>query len=129
MALSPDGKTLLTGTDHSARLWDAATGQPLGEPLRHPGSVMAVTFSPDANTIITASDDSALRIWNGGPAHSWQCVRQIQADPAAVAFGPAATTIISGGRGGEILVWEPVSRLRFADISTAVMRPLSAPWC
>ena len=33
---SPDGKRIVTGgADNTARLWDAATGQPIGEPLGH----------------------------------------------------------------------------------------------
>ena len=36
---SPDGKTVVTGCgDHTARLWDAATGVPRGAPLEHPGA-------------------------------------------------------------------------------------------
>ena len=36
MAFSPDGKTIVTGwSDRSARLWDAATGQPIGPPMPH----------------------------------------------------------------------------------------------
>ena len=45
MAFSPDGKTILTGCkDKTARLWDAATGQPVGSPLQHEGEVMAVAY-------------------------------------------------------------------------------------
>ena len=36
MAYGPDGKTVLTGSwGKTARLWDAASGRPLGPALRH----------------------------------------------------------------------------------------------
>jgi WD40 repeat protein len=36
---SPDGKLVLTTADkdYTARLWEAATGKPIGEPVRHEG--------------------------------------------------------------------------------------------
>ena len=53
MAFSPDGKTVLTGSvDGTARLWDAATGQPIGPPLPHQSGVWAVAFSPDGKTVL-----------------------------------------------------------------------------
>ena len=65
MAFSPDGKTVLTGSDDkTARLWDAATGQPLGPPMKHQGAVRAVAFSPDGKTIVTGSDDKTARLWH-----------------------------------------------------------------
>ena len=66
MAFSPDGKTVLTaGRDGKARLWDAATGQPLGQPVEHrdPRSC-AVAFSPDGKTILTGSVDKTARLWD-----------------------------------------------------------------
>src|SRR5882762_9248504 len=54
VAFSPDGKTALTGSqDQTARLWDTATGKPLGPPLWHGQLVGAVAFSPDGKTVLT----------------------------------------------------------------------------
>ncbi len=56
VAFSPDGKTILTGScDTTARLWDAATGRPLGRPMEHRAPVWSVAFSPDGKTILTGS--------------------------------------------------------------------------
>ncbi len=65
VAFSPDGKMIATGSwDNSARLWDAATGRPLGQPLEHSGHVFGVAFSPDGKTIVTASGDKTARLWD-----------------------------------------------------------------
>jgi WD40 repeat protein len=53
--LSPDGARVLTvQDDNSARLWDAATGEPLTEPLRQPGVLaLQARFSPDGARVLT----------------------------------------------------------------------------
>jgi eukaryotic-like serine/threonine-protein kinase len=62
---SPNGKLVLTGgEDGTARLWDAATGAPRGEPLRHDGPVLSIAFSPDGQMIVTGSYDGTARMWD-----------------------------------------------------------------
>ncbi len=68
VSLSPDGRTFASsGRDGTARRWDAATGQPIGGPLRHsaPGTrIGAVAFDPTGRWIATGSDDHTTRIWD-----------------------------------------------------------------
>ncbi|KAG2131615.1 uncharacterized protein EDB93DRAFT_1213274 [Suillus bovinus] len=45
-------------------MWDAATGQPLGEPLKgHTGRVLSVSLLPDGTRIASGSDDHTVRMW------------------------------------------------------------------
>jgi WD40 repeat protein len=63
VAFSPDGQTVLTGCDDGgARLWDAATGKPVGPPVRHQPAVRFVAFRPDGKTILTGSSDKLIRV-------------------------------------------------------------------
>ena len=53
---SPDGQRVVTASeDNTARLWDAASGKPIGEPMKHEDAVISAQFSPDGQRVVTAS--------------------------------------------------------------------------
>src|SRR5262249_41479275 len=50
--------------DHTARVWDVKTGQPLSDPFVHGDIVFAANFSPDGQFLATSSDDATARVWD-----------------------------------------------------------------
>ena len=97
VAFSPDGKLALTGhKDKTARLWDAMTGEPIGEPMTHEFPVWTVAFSPNGSTILTGSgtDD---------PFYAREGVWVIAPHSAGQRFGVSEQ---SGRGSGEARLWD-----------------------
>ena len=55
--------TTAARTGPLARLWKVPGGEPLGDPLHHPGQVLAVAFPPDGRAVLTGCDDGVARLW------------------------------------------------------------------
>ena len=119
---SPDGTRVATSfldrtIASSARIWDAATGRPIGPPLRHVNWVRAQAFSPDGRTLATSD-------FVGSRVHFWDAATGRRAgEPLAqkgiviaMAFSPDGRTLAVGytnetrGPSGTTL-WEMPGRI------------------
>ena len=64
MALTPDGKRLLTGGDDKVlRLWDVNTGKEVHRFEGHTDSVVWIAISADGRHALSGGIDRTVRLW------------------------------------------------------------------
>jgi WD40 repeat protein len=63
---SPDGKVVLTAAGDEARLWNAATGEPMGAALHHRNVVSTAAFNREGTQVVTGSVDRTMQVWDAG---------------------------------------------------------------
>ncbi|HQX49977.1 MAG TPA: hypothetical protein PLR25_08720 [Planctomycetaceae bacterium] len=116
VAFSPDGVVLATGGDFpSIHTWDAQTGSAIAAFAGHSAAIKSITFIDD-RTLVSASDDQSVRIWDSNPG--WILERTIGSidDPnliphrvTSVDFNEDSTQLlIAGGipsRRGELQIF------------------------
>ena len=111
-AFSPDGRRTVTASaDETARLWDAETGQPIGEPLKgHEGAVNSAAFSPDGRRIVTASADNHAGLGRGDGPPVGEPLRGHKGAVKSAAFSPDGRRIVtaSGDKTGGL--WDAADR-------------------
>ncbi|KAI5118038.1 hypothetical protein M0805_009220 [Coniferiporia weirii] len=106
---TPDGRQIVSGSnDNTLRIWDAQTGDPVGEPLTgHSSQVLSVAYSPDGRHIVSGSSDKTLRIWD---AQTGELVGEPLTGHSnavlSVAYSPDGRHIVSGSGDSTLRIWD-----------------------
>ena len=98
VAFSPDGKALLTGCPNGAVCkWNAASRQPIGEPIELNESVSVAAFSPDGKSILTGTTSErrgrCKRVWAWSGPVCW-CAGHL----SHAAFSPDGRWVLVGSQ-------------------------------
>ena len=130
-SFSPDGARAATASlDNTARVWDAATGAPVGKPLQHDNRVPSAAFSPDGARVVTASWDNTARLWDAATGVPIGQPLRHGGRVYSATFSPDGARVVTASRDRTAQVWDaatgaPIGQsLRHQDI---VFRALFSP--
>lgn len=112
---SDDQRLLSTGTDRTARLWDATTGMAIGQPMKLEGLGLCAVFSPNGQLAAIGSGRTA-RIWNISDATPVGEPLRHPQDVFEIAFHPDGSHLLTGCEDGIARVWDLETRKVAAQV-------------
>ncbi len=114
VAISPDGRTIISGSDDKTlKIWNLSTQQLLRTLEGHTDWVYALAISADGQTIVSGSKDKTIKIWQ----LSGQQTRTLTGHTSyvnSVAISPDRTKIASGSYDKTVKFWN----LRTGQVET-----------
>jgi WD40 repeat protein len=109
--LSHDGDKLLTMNGADARLFDAASGHELLA-FRPQDAIADAEFSPDGQTIITASWDGTVRFWNAAqqPPETVATLNAHEDFVNSAVFSPDGKLVLTSSEDRTARLWDAQTR-------------------
>jgi WD40 repeat protein len=118
--LSPDGQTVLSaGWDNRIVLWNAASHQPIGQPILSPKGLVGVAFNPDGSQFASASSGS-ITIWDTKSRQPIGAPLRAKEDFVHIAFSSkgdmlAASTAAYGNHPSVVFLWSLANHQQIGD--------------
>ena len=119
-----DGRTVVVSgsDDGTVRVWDAATGAPVGDPFTgHTDWVNAVAVGQlDGRTVVVSgSSDETVRVWDaatGAPVGDPFTGHTDWVNAVAVGQLDGRTVVVSGSSDGTVRVWDAATGTPIGDL-------------
>jgi WD40 repeat protein len=107
----------VTGSDdHTARLWNAATGWGVAVLAGHTDSITAVAFSQEGTRIVTGSRDKTARLWDATTGEPVTILAGHAGAVEAVAF-PTGTRVLTGADDNIARLWDAAAGRMVATLT------------
>ncbi|KAJ1797476.1 U3 small nucleolar RNA-associated protein, partial [Coemansia sp. RSA 2399] len=104
--ISPNNDIFATGSqDKTAKIWDVATGKPLGTLQGHRRGVWNIAFSPVDRVVATTSGDRMVKLWS---LSDYSCLKTFEGHTNSVLcveFMTKGTQLMTTGSDGLIKLW------------------------
>ena len=130
-----EGRTVIVsgGDDATVRVWDAATGNPIGDPYTgHTDGVNAVAIGQveGRTVIVSGGADATVRVWDaatGTPIGDPYTGHTDGVNAVAIGQVEGRTVIVSGGDDATVRVWDAGERTAWEHLPLVdVAAPVSA---
>jgi len=133
LAINPDKRTLAAGlSDHSVKIFDLITYEPIQNLISHTNSVFALGFAPNHPILISGGRDAHLKIWD---TNTYTLKESIVAHLYAInylAFREDGRYFVTCSMDKSIKVWETenlkllkvIDKARYAGHGTSINKVL-----
>ncbi|GEM_PF-6201094 len=130
VAFSPDGAKVAVTYNNMTSVWDAQTGNPLAQITDDASFTSGVFFSPDSQHVLTADNDSLIRVYNISTASLEKALVHGDMGVRGVAFDPQnPRQFISTGFDNVVRRWDIDTATELAQAPTryALVEPQFLP--
>jgi WD40 repeat protein len=111
------GSKVLSATSGGAvQLWQVRSGAPVGQFIRHEGTLLKAALRPDGQKVLTAGSDGTARLWDVATGN---CLQSFPHETAviAAAFNPAdgGRSIVTGSADGFVRIWDTATGAQLGE--------------
>lgn len=106
LAVTPDGRFIVSGEDEFIKIWDLETGQVQRSLDGHLLSVTGVVVTSTGQSIVSASQDKTIKLWNLAISNEGRIVEGHTSSVSSVAIIPDSRCAVSVSGDGSLKIWD-----------------------